>query len=540
MILLIDNYDSFTYNIYQYLRKLNYDVTVKRNNCITVSEIETMKPSHIIISPGPGNPDDAGVSVEVVNHFKGKIPILGVCLGHQCIGAAFGGEIVRAKKIYHGKSSEIMHDGKTIFNGLKNPFIATRYHSLVIRKVTLPEELEVSATSEDGEIMAVRHVTHSIEGVQFHPESIGTAFGYELFTNFLSQHPKPTIMQAALKQAYNGDDLGDEEAQKVMDEITSGQATPAQIASMLTALSLKIESVSELTGFARIMRQKATPIKKPDGCKVIDTCGTGGDSSGTFNISTIAAFVAAGAGATVAKHGNRSITSKCGSADVLEALGVNIMLPPETVSAALKKIGIAFLFAPSLHSSMKHAVPVRREIGIRTAFNILGPLSNPAGADYQIIGVFDESLTEKVAKVLLNLGMERAMVVHGKDGLDEITLTSETKVSEVKDGWIRNYFFDPKEYGFSLCDPMDLKGGDLKTNREIALSILKGSKGSKRDVVLLNAAAAIYLAQSAESFRNAVHLAEFSIDSGAAMKKLEELVAFTNKENGTDINKNNQ
>ena len=528
MILLIDNFDSFTYNIYQYLAKMDYQVTVKRNNEITIREIRELNPSHIIISPGPGRPESAGICIDVIKTFKGKIPILGVCLGHQCIGVAFGAEIVRAAQLYHGKLSEITHDGKCLFNSIKNPFTAARYHSLVIRKVSIPEELEVTAMSEDGEIMAVRHRMYTVEGVQFHPESIGSDFGFNILDNFLKHRPEPTIIQTAIKKVNAGNHLTDIEAEKVMDEITSGEATPAQIASILTALALKGETISELTGFARVMRQKATPIMKPRARKVVDTCGTGGDASGTFNISTIAAFVTAGAGITVAKHGNRSITSRCGSADVLEALGVNISNSPEQLAKALDKVGIAFLFAPRLHSSMKHAVPVRMEMGIRTAFNILGPLSNPARADYQIIGVFDPTITEKVAHVLIKLGLDRAMVVHGTDGLDEITLTGKTQISEIKDGWAKNYLFNPEDYQLQLCSPADLKGGDLKTNCEIALSVLEGEKGAKRDVVVLNAAAAIYLANKADDFNEAIRMAQYSIDEGAAMKKMEDLIQLTN------------
>jgi anthranilate synthase/phosphoribosyltransferase len=529
MILIIDNFDSFTFNIYQYIRKMNYQVTVIRNTKITTQEIKKMNPSQIIISPGPGRPESAGISVDVVKSFKGKIPILGICLGNQCIAAAFGADIVKAARVYHGKISEITHDGNGIFNGIKNPFTATRYHSLVIKKGTLPEEFEISAMSEDDEIMAIRHKTYPIVGVQFHPESIGSPSGYELLHNFITQEPKISIMQSAIKKVFSGKSLTEEESQKVMEEITSGDSTPAQIASILTALSLKKETVSELTGFVKVMREKASVVQKPKKKKVIDTCGTGGDSSGTFNISTVSAFVVAGAGITVAKHGNRSITSRCGSADVLEALGVNISLSPELLAEAMDKIGIAFLFAPGLHQSMKHAVPVRIDMGVRTAFNILGPLTNPARADYQIIGVFEEAITEKVAKVLANLGMERAMVVHGCDGLDEITLTGKTKISELKDGWIKNYLFEPTDYDFYHCSSDDLKGGEIKTNCEIALSILGGEKGPKRDVVVLNAAAAIYLADGANSFQEAINMAQASIDEGAAMKKLKDLVEFSNK-----------
>jgi len=528
MVLLIDNFDSFTFNIYQAVRKLGHDVTVRRNDAVTAAEVKAMNPSHIVISPGPGNPDSAGVSTELIRSFKGEIPILGICLGHQCIAAAFGGGITSAAELVHGKKSEIYHDGQGVFSGLKNPFWATRYHSLAVSRMTLPSDLLVSAWTDDGEIMGVRHKIFSVEGVQFHPESIGTENGLDLLSNFLDPRPRPSFIQAAIKKVLRREDLETAEAEGAMEEIASGKATPAQIGGLLTALSMKGESVSELTGFAGVMRRKATPIARPAGRVILDTCGTGGDAKGTFNISTLAAFVAAGAGATVAKHGNRSVTSRCGSADLLEALGVNVTAPAETMARALDEIGIAFLFAPKLHPSMKHAVPVRADIGIRTVFNILGPLANPAGADVQMIGVFSDSLLKKMAAALLNLGTRRALVVHGSDGSDEITLAGPTRVVEVLDGWLKEYILDPEDLGFSLCPPEALKGGSLRTNCEIALSLLNGERGPRRDVVVLNAAAAIYLAGLAECLSDAVEKAEQSIDSGAALKKLEDLIAATN------------
>jgi anthranilate synthase/phosphoribosyltransferase len=529
MILLIDNYDSFTYNIFQYVRKLGFEADVRRNDEITVEAVESLAPSHIIISPGPGNPSGAGISVEAARAFAGKIPLLGICLGHQSIGAAYGGVIIHAAELFHGKESDIYHDGQGIFSGLRNPFRAVRYHSLAIDRSSIPAELEVSAWTDDGEIMGVRHKLYSVDGVQFHPESIGTEQGLDLLANFLNPRPQPSRMQAAIRKILRREDLEMGEAETVMEEIASGKATPAQIGSLLTALALKGESVSEISGFARAMRRKAIPIRKPSDGPLLDTCGTGGDASGTFNISTCAAFVAAGAGATVAKHGNRSITSRCGSADLLEALGVNIAAPPEVLEKTLRDIGLAFLFAPRLHSSMKHAVPVRVEMGIRTIFNILGPLANPAGADRQLIGVFSEDLLPKIAESLVRLGVSRAMVVHGSDGLDEITLTGPTRIAEVRDGWISRTTFHPGDLGYATCAAGDLAGGSLKTNVEIALDILAGERGPKRDAVVINAAAAIFLAGLRPDLPSAAAAAERSIDSGAAQKKLDDLIVATSR-----------
>lgn len=528
MVLLIDNFDSFTYNIFQYIRKLGQQVEVRRNDAVRTAEIEKMAPSHIIISPGPGRPENAGIALEVIRSFKGRIPILGGCLGHQAIGAAFGGDIVLAPEIFHGKPSEIHHDGKSIYNGVKSPFTAVRYHSLIIKRPTLPAELEITAWTDEGIIMGVRHRQYSIEGVQFHPESIGTKVGLQLLDNFLNNRPEKNLIQTAIKRICGGQGLNSEEAEKVMDEITSGEASPAQIAGFLTALAMKGEEVQEIIGCARVMRRKATPIAKPAGRIVVDTCGTGGDCSGTFNISSAAAFVAAGAGVTVAKHGNRSVTSRCGSADLFEALGVNITAPPEVMVRALEQAGIAFLFAPKLHQSMKHAVPVRREIGIRTIFNILGPLANPAGADAQIIGVFSEAIMEKIAKTLIGLGTARAFVVHGSDGLDEITLTGPTRVMEVRDGWIRQYDIQPGQFGLAQATAEELKGGDLHSNCEIVLSVLNGEKGPCRDAVVLNAAAAIYLGGMAADLVQGVKMAAAAIDSGAARNKLQQLIGISN------------
>ena len=335
------------------------------------------------------------------------------------------------------------------------------------------------------------------------------------------------MIQEAIQKVVNGEDLTEQQAIDVMNIIMGGEATDAQIASFITALRLKGETIEEITGCARVMREKATKIQtnRP---LVVDTCGTGGDGAHTFNISTTAAFVAAGAGVHIAKHGNRSVSSRSGSADVLKTLGVNIEVEPDVISRCVDEIGIGFLFAPLLHGAMKYAIGPRREIGIRTIFNILGPLTNPAGAQAQVLGVYDANLTEPLARVLNNLGSKHVFVVHGKDGLDEITTTTDTQVSELANGAVRTYTLNPEEVGISKATSQDLIGGTPEENAVMTLDILQGKSGPKRDIVLLNTAAAIVAGGKADNLRQGIDIAVDAIDSGRALEKLEALKEMTN------------
>jgi len=336
------------------------------------------------------------------------------------------------------------------------------------------------------------------------------------------------MIKEAIAKVTANRNLTEAEAETAMREIMQGEATDAQIAAYITGLRMKGETVEEITGSARVMREKAVHVKLNAPFQV-DTCGTGGDMSHTFNISTTAAFVVASAGVAVAKHGNRSVSSKSGSADVLQALGINIEIPSHRVEECLSEVGIAFLFAPLMHQAMKFAIGPRREIGIRTVFNLLGPLTNPAGVTSQIMGVYSADLTGMLARVLGNLGSTHAYVVHGMDGLDEITTTDRTKVSELRDGEVNDYFIHPSDFDLPAGTPADLKGGDAKANAVLTLEVLKGEKGPKRDIVVLNAAAGLAAAGKAKDIRDGVRIAAESIDSGAALKKLEELKKFTNK-----------
>jgi anthranilate phosphoribosyltransferase len=323
--------------------------------------------------------------------------------------------------------------------------------------------------------------------------------------------------------------LSEAEMVEVMTQIMTGGATPAQIGSFLTALRMKGESVDEITGAARVMREKAHRVNVRAE-RVIDTCGTGGDQRGTYNISTTAAFVVAGAGITVAKHGNRSVSSRSGSADVLAALGVKIDAPKEKTEECLEKVGIGFLFAPLLHEAMRHAIGPRREIGVRTIFNLLGPLTNPAFATHQLVGIYDAELTRLAAEVLQKIGSRRAMVVHGLEGLDEISLSGPTKISELRDGEVKDYTVTPEEFGLKRCRIEELSGGSPEECAAILRAVLQGEKGPRRDVALLNAGAALYVSGLAGSVAEGINQAAASIDSGKAREKLEQLVRMTNAE----------
>ncbi|HKY04741.1 MAG TPA: anthranilate phosphoribosyltransferase [Blastocatellia bacterium] len=343
----------------------------------------------------------------------------------------------------------------------------------------------------------------------------------------------------AIKKVVDGASLTVEEAEAVLGQIMAGQATDAQTASLLTALRMKGETVDELTGFARVMREKAEAVKPQSQTSadlggtereaLIDTCGTGGDVSGSFNVSTATAFVVAGAGVRVAKHGNRSVSSQCGSADVVEALGIRIDLPPERIAMSIDQVGIGFLHAPLLHQAMMYVAPARKQMGIRTIFNLLGPLTNPARANTQVIGVYAPHLTEMLAEVLGRLGSTRALVVHGLDGLDEISISGESKITELRAGQLSTFTVRPEDFRIARASLKDIQGGDATQNAEIITGVLKGQRGPRRDIVLLNASAALLASSTVEDMREGVLLAARAIDSGAAFEKLERLISFTNQ-----------
>ena len=542
MIVLLDNYDSFTYNLYQYIGELYPDIQVIRNDVITVEGLEQLKPEALIVSPGPGYPKDAGISLEAIRHFSGKIPILGVCLGHQSIAEAFGGKIVKASVLMHGKASKIrFQKDATLFRHLPEEVPCGRYHSLIVEDASVPECLWVTARDTDGQIMGLEHKELPIYGVQFHPESILTQAGKQILINFLNTIPGvsiPDVMQEppAPKKAlcpYSNrliefQNLTQQEAAEAMDIIMSGQATEAQIAEFLTALRMKGETIDEISGLALGMRAKANLV--PNSKDAIDIVGTGGDLASSFNISTTASFVIAAAGVKVAKHGNRSVSSKSGAADVLECLGVKIQSTPEQAKACLDTVGVSFLFAQSYHKSMRFVAPVRGQMGVRTVFNLLGPLTNPAQTDYIVLGVYEKKLLSVMAHVLIQIGIQRAMVVYGNDRLDEVSISDSTSVAEVRDGQVLEYELTPEQMGLPRGTKEEIVGGTAQENADITKGILNGSiTGSKRNIVLLNAGCALYTIGKVASVQDGVSLAAEMIDSGKALEKLQELVTFTNR-----------
>lgn len=518
MVLILDNYDSFTYNLYQLFLKYNYPIKVVRSDKITIDEIIAINPSYIVLSPGPGTPHEAGICMEVVDKLKGVYPILGICLGHQAILAAFGVPIVNAARIVHGKVEKINHAGRGLFRNITPGTAVTRYHSLAGKEQDIPSCFDITAKAEDGEVMAVEHKEYHLAGMQYHPESIGTPEGEKMVLNFMHYRRDCVPVKEYLKKSVTGGKLAYTEAYDVMDELTEGNMTEAQIGSLLTSIEMRGVTAEELAGFAAVLRKKAVSFPLPaEDEKRLDTCGTGGSARKTFNVSTVGAIVAATGGAKVVKHGNRAVTSTSGSADLLEKLGINVEMNIEKCINIYKEIGITFLYARKFHSAMRFAAPARASLGFRTAFNLIGPLSNPAHATHQIIGVFDKELTEKVCEALGLLGLKRAMVVSGMDGYDEISLTAPTKISELDNGWIKSYTFTPLELGLDYVDQSLLAGGDAEQNRDIALAMLKGEESHRMDLVCANAGAALYIYGIVNSIRDGYHYAKRILKSGEAM-----------------------
>ncbi len=539
MILIIDNYDSFVYNLAQYISPFDKDIHIYRNDKITIPEIEKLNPDAIIISPGPKRPEDANISIDIVKHFYKKKPILGICLGHQVMGYVFKGKIINAKKLVHGKKSEIQHNNDILFKHIPEKFEAGRYHSLSIANENFPNaDLEIIASStKDNEIMGVKHKNYPMYGLQFHPESILTDQGKLIISNFynyiVNQAPKVKAIQLAIKKLSLKENLTSDEASDVMQEIMTGQTNDTQIAAYLMGLKLKTETIDEIVGSIKIIKQlmKKIELNIP---MAIDTCGTGGDNFNTFNISTTAALIVAGSGIPVAKHGNKSISSKSGSADIFSALGVKTDAPMEKIIQSIKEANIGFIFAPLYHPAFKNVATVRKELGIRTLFNMMGPVVNPANVTRQIFGIFSPELTEKFAQVLYQTGIKKALVYSSAESMDEISPFSLTKISFLFHGNIKTFTFDPEKYKLKSGKLEDIQVNTIEESKKIILDILHNQNKNitALNSVLLNAAAGIFVANDSADFEKdfpqCIEKANESIKSGEALKSLEKMVKITN------------
>jgi anthranilate phosphoribosyltransferase len=503
MILVIDNYDSFVYNLVHYVEDFGVATEVVRNDALTVDAALKRQAKAIILSPGPCTPNEAGICLPLLAQAPADLPILGVCLGHQAMGQAFGGNVVSARAIMHGKVSDIRHSGRGLFKGLPSPFKATRYHSLAVAREGFPEAFSIDAETGDGEVMGMSHKSRPLYGVQFHPESIASEHGHAMIGNFL----EAAVQERAAMSARDAD----------FAAILDGKASHAEIMDFLARSLAWMGDPQALAAGARAMRERMLRVNAPEGA--IDVCGTGGDGAHTLNISTAVAFVVAGAGVPVAKHGNRAMSSKSGAADVLEALGVKLTADLPTLERCLREARLAFLFAQNHHPALRHVAAARREIGARTIFNLLGPLANPAGVTRQLLGVFAPDFVAPIAHALQQLGCERALVVHGAGGVDELSATRPNTIAELAGGRVATHMAD-------TSGPVDegLHGGDAKANAHALEALLDGGgRAAYRQAVLANAAAALRIA----GLEDGPERAAASLDSGAAKHALQTLIAIT-------------
>lgn len=526
MILIIDNYDSFTYNVFQAITNIASEpVKVLRSKECSIADIEALSPSHLIISPGPGRPEDAGISVEAIRHFAGKIPILGICLGHQAIGYAFGAKIVQAKFIKHGIVEEMDLDGRGLFRNIGKKGTFMRYHSLVVDENTLPKDFEITARAKDGDIMGIRHKTLDIEGVQFHPESIAAKDGEAFFRAFLNYRREALPVSAILNKLVLHKDLSRAEAELFMETLTDGMLDERQTAGILMALAVKGPAASEIAGCAAVLGNKKTPFPFDKAVDVAEVVGTGGDSKGSFNISSFSALICASCGCPVAKHGNRAVSSKSGAADFFEGLGFNIRLSPEKAANVLAKTNFAFLFAQVYHSAMRFAAPIRKALGVRTIMNLIGPLTNPADAKYLMLGAYDKDLLKPMAEAAKMLGAKHVLVVSSADGFDEISPSVPTYVHEIdEENQSYEYVIEPSTFGIPPVDDEDLGGGTGEENARTALELANGNgKPALRYAVALNAGATLYTARRAKSLKEGFETALAALDSGAVLRKIEEV-----------------
>ena len=548
MILMIDNYDSFVFNVEQYLKELSCEeVRTVRNDEISIEEIRKLNPSKIVLSPGPKHPKDSGVCLEILKEIE-DIPILGICLGHQAIGYVSGAQIKRMENPMHGKSSEIevLYDNSKLFRDLPKKFNVMRYRSLYV-------DLIVAAKSKDGVIMAVEHKTKDIYGIQFHPESFFTEYGKKMIENFVKLEnknkreeeekekkekkerekeikkevenmAKNENLKKYLKKLQDNIALTDGDFKEICAIIDSKNYNIIQLGALLVLISEKSLYPESLTAFVKNILAYSMTFE--DESDMIDVCGTGGDGFKTINISTAVAFILGAMGVTVAKHGNRAVSSKSGSSDVLDKLGVPLEKSLLAQLDKLEKKHLAFFHAPFFHKLVGEVREVRQQLGIRTVFNVLGPLLHPnKKLKYQLVGLYHEPVHRLYAETLQLLGREHALVVRGNDGLDEITICDDTKIIEVKGDQILEYTISPESFGFKRAFHSEIEGGTAEENAEILKRILKGEeKSAKFDIVVLNAMFGLYTANVVDHPAKAKEMILEAIESGKVYEFYENYV----------------
>ena len=539
-ILFIDNVDSFTYNLVDQLRNSKHCVTVYRNTIpadVIIEKLSQMQNPILMLSPGPGTPSEAGCMPELLKRLKGKLPIIGICLGHQAIVESYGGSIVPAGDILHGKASLIEHDEQAMFKGLPNPLPVARYHSL--KGENIPNTLTINALCNNI-VMAVRNDHDRVYGFQFHPESILTTQGVKLLEQTIewalnppqseSQSKPEAIIdkqeyniQPIINKLYLGQTLTQNESKILFNLIIQGKIEPTVLATAVISMKVRGEKPDEIAGAAQALLENADSFDIPD-YDFTDIVGTGGDGTNSINISTASAFVAAALGYKVAKHGNRGVSSKSGSSDVLSALGIKLNMPAEASRKALDELGVCFLFAQQYHSGFRHAAPVRQQLKTRTIFNVLGPLINPSRPKRILLGVYHPDLIKPIAETLKMLGYTHAYVVHGS-GMDEVAIHGETQVAEVRNGEIRYFTLMPQDFGLKQYTLKDIEGGTPEMNRDMLIAILQGhGKPAHEAAIAANVAMLMSLFGQSDLKQNAQQAIDM-MHSGKAYTLLQQLAA---------------
>lgn len=526
MFLIIDNYDSFTYNLVQAFYKLGKDPVVMKNDDPRLLELANDPDLEMVcISPGPGHPANAGLGLEFLKRLDPGVPVLGVCLGHQLLGLFGGGKVVIAPSVNHGKQSEIVHDGTGIFEGLPNPMTVGRYHSLVVISENGEDApFRVTSRGPEGEIMSITYKERPWVGIQFHPESVLTPDGLQLLANFPDKIKIRTQKMPISKILDRLAEKGDLTAQMASDAFAAlmdGELSEAQAGALLMGLRMKGESALELSHAVHAALARSVRVHGLAG-ECLDIVGTGGDGRNSFNCSTASAFVMAGLGYKIVKHGNRAVSSACGAADALEGVGIELDPNPVSVLKMLDKTGFAFLFAPHFHPSFKNIGPIRKQLGIRTLFNILGPMINPARPSHLLMGVARPELVPLIAETLAQSPIKHAAVLSGAGGYDEMTSMGAAEIAFVHGDTISWRIFDPAEYGIPSCSPEELSVSSREEAVAVLKKILKG-EGSEpmMNMVALNVSVALCLIHEELSFREALKRALEAVYSGVGQKVLE-------------------